>query len=85
MRYALLSCTILMLGGAAYAQDRTSSEYCDPVCLEHRDDSRDCSFHNYAQCQATRIGTGGDCVPNPFLAQCTRPSVSPRARHRKHH
>jgi len=85
MRYAVIGCAILMLGGAAYAQDRTSSEYCDPVCLEHRDGSQDCSYHNYSQCQATRIGVGGDCVPNPFLSQCARASVSPRARHRKRH
>jgi hypothetical protein len=85
MRYALVGFTILMLGGAAYAQDRASSEYCDPVCLEFRSGSQDCSYHNYAQCQASRSGVGGDCVPNPFLSQCARGSVGPAGRHRRPH
>jgi hypothetical protein len=85
MRYALVGFTILMLGGAAYAQDRTSSEYCDPICLEFRDGTQDCTYHNYSQCEATRPGVGGECVPNPFLAQCARASVPRKARRRTNH
>jgi hypothetical protein len=80
MRYALIGIAVLISGGAAaYAQDRTSSEYCDPVCLEFRGGAQDCTYHTYAQCEASRSGVGGDCVPNPFLAQCARAQVTPRA------
>jgi hypothetical protein len=27
-----------------------------------------CTFHSFAQCEATRIGIGGYCTPNPYLA-----------------
>jgi hypothetical protein len=84
MRYALIGIAILVSGGAAYAQDRASSEYCDPLCLEFRGGAQDCTYHTYAQCEASRSGVGGDCVPNPFLAQCARASVGPKATHRRH-
>ena len=83
MRYALIGFTVLLLGGTAYSQDYTSSEYCDPVCLQHGSGRQDCSYHNYAQCEASRSGIGGECVTNPFLGQCARGSVGHRARHRK--
>jgi Protein of unknown function (DUF3551) len=84
MRCALIGIAILVSGGAAYAQDGASSEYCDPVCLEFRGGAQDCTYHTYAQCEASRSGVGGDCVPNPFLAQCARASVGPKATHRRH-
>jgi Protein of unknown function (DUF3551) len=85
MRHALVGFTILMLGGAAYSQDRTSSEYCDPICLEFRDGTQDCTYHNYSQCEASRSGVSGECVTNPFLGQCARAWVPLKARHRKHY
>jgi hypothetical protein len=27
-----------------------------------------CTFHSFAQCEATRIGIGGICQPNPYLS-----------------
>jgi hypothetical protein len=83
-RYALIGIAMLVSGGAVYAEDRASSEYCDPVCLEFRGGAQDCTYHTYAQCEASRSGVGGDCVPNPFLAQCARASVSSKATHRRH-
>jgi hypothetical protein len=85
MRHALLGLAILMLGGTAYAQSFSSSEYCDPVCLEHRDQSRDCSYHSYSQCEASRSGVGGSCVDNPLLSQCTRGAAGQTVRHRRKH
>jgi hypothetical protein len=85
MRYALIGFAILMLGGIARSQDYTASQYCDPVCLQFRGGAQDCTYHNYAQCLASRSGVGGDCVPNPFLSQCARPSAGPKAYRRRHH
>jgi len=73
MRQTLIGFALLLLGGAVHAQDYSSSEYCDPVCLQHSMSSPpDCSYHNYAQCEASRRGLGGSCVTNPFLSLCTR-------------
>jgi len=91
MRYALIGFAVLILGGTAYSQDYTSSEYCDPVCLitgGRSGGSYDCTYHSYAQCYATRSGTGGDCMDNPFLSMCKRAPAGAAAihssRHRKH-
>ena len=76
MRHALIGLALLALGGAAHAQDYSSSEYCDPICLQHSLSSPpDCSYHTWAQCEASRRGTGGSCVTNPFLSQCSRGSA----------
>jgi hypothetical protein len=72
MRLVMTGFALLLGGGAVLAQDYTSSEYCDPVCLTSRHQTYDCSYHNYAQCEATRSGLGGICVDNPFLGMCTR-------------
>jgi len=73
MRLIMIGSALLLAGGAVLAQDYTSSEYCDPVCLASRYGvATDCSYHNYAQCEATRSGLGGYCVDNPFLGMCTR-------------
>jgi hypothetical protein len=86
LRHALIGFAVLMLGGTAYSQDYTSSEYCDPVCIEHGSGRYDCSYHNYAQCYASRMGVGGACVDNPMLSLCRRgPAVvAHSAHHRKH-
>jgi hypothetical protein len=67
----LIGFVLLLFAGAVYAQDYTSSQYCDPVCLQ-RPLGYDCSYHNYAQCWATVSGLGGLCADNPFLGMCTR-------------
>jgi hypothetical protein len=88
MRYALIGFAVLMLGATAYAQDYTSSEYCDPVCIEHGSGRYDCSYHNYDQCSASRSGVGGSCVDNPFLSLCRRgtgAAIVHSVHHRKHH
>lgn len=73
MRHALAGLAFLLLGGALHAQNYSSSEYCNPVCLQHSFSSPpDCSYHNYAQCEATRRGLGGSCIGNPFLSLCSR-------------
>jgi hypothetical protein len=77
MRHAVIGFALLVLGGAVHAQDYSSSEYCDPVCLQHSWSSPpDCSYRNYAQCEASRRGTGGSCVANPFLSLCNRGTVA---------
>jgi hypothetical protein len=87
--YALIGFAVLMLGGTAYAQDYTSSEYCDPVCIEHGSGRTDCSYHTYAQCEASRSGVGGACVDNPLLSLCRKgpagAGVVHSVHHRKHH
>ena len=77
MRHALIGFALLVLGGAVHAQDYSSSEYCDPICLQHSLSSPpDCSYHTWAQCEASRRGTGGSCVTNPFLSLCSRGSAA---------
>jgi len=72
MRLIMIGSALLLAGGAVLAQDYTSGEYCNPVCLTSRHSAYDCTYHNYAQCEATRSGLGGYCVDNPFLGMCTR-------------
>jgi hypothetical protein len=85
MRHVLIGVFILMLGGMALAQDRTTSEYCDPWCERDTEDGNglDCSYHTFQQCLAAASGTGY-CYDNPFLYQCRRPSPanSPARRRR---
>jgi hypothetical protein len=73
MRHGLIAVLILILGGVALAQDRTSSEYCDPWCERATNDGSalDCSYHTFQQCLAAASGTG-HCYENPFLYQCRR-------------
>jgi hypothetical protein len=83
MRYALIGFALVLLGGAVHAQDYSSSEYCDPVCLQHGWSSPpDCSYHNYAQCWASASGTGSTCVENPFLSMCSRGKVAQQPAHK---
>lgn len=83
MRNAVIGSALLALGGAAYAQDYSSGEYCNPVCLQHGFASApECSYHNYAQCEATRSGLGGICVDNPFLSMCSRKTVGQQPAHK---
>ena len=85
MRHVLIGVFILMLGGMALAQDRTTSEYCDPWCERDSDDGArlDCSYQTFQQCLAAAAGTG-NCYENPFLYQCRRtpPANSPARRRR---
>jgi Protein of unknown function (DUF3551) len=60
----------LIFSSAAYAQNYTSSEYCDPWCT--RNDGRDCNYHTFWQCLATIRGTASTCYRNPFLSLCRR-------------
>jgi hypothetical protein len=75
MRHVLIGVFILMLGGMALAQDRTTSEYCDPWCERDIEDGSglDCSYHTFQQCLAAASGTGY-CYDNPILDQCRRSS-----------
>jgi hypothetical protein len=75
MRHVLMGVFILMLGGMALAQDRTSSQYCDPWCERDSDEGSglDCSYRTFQQCLAAASATG-HCYDNPFLYQCRRPS-----------
>jgi hypothetical protein len=76
MRLALIGFALLALGAAVHAQDYSSGGYCNPVCLQHGFASApECSYHNYAQCEATRSGLGGICVENPFLGMCSRKTI----------
>jgi hypothetical protein len=83
MRNALIGFAFLALGGAVHAQDYSSGEYCNPVCLQHGFASApDCSYHNYAQCEETRRGLGGICVDNQFLSMCSRKTVGQQGVHK---
>jgi hypothetical protein len=85
MRHGLMAVLILISGGVALAQDRTSSQYCDPWCERETNDGSglDCSYHTFQQCLASAAGSG-TCHENPFLYQCRRSSVanSPARRRR---
>ena len=83
MRLALIVFALLALGGAVHAQDYSSGGYCNPVCLQHGFASApDCSYYNYAQCEATRSGTGGICIDNPLLSMCSRKTVGQQPVHK---
>jgi hypothetical protein len=82
MRHVLMGVFILMLGGMALAQDRTSSQYCDPWCVRDSDEGSglDCSYRTFQQCLAAASATG-HCYENPVLYQCSRlPSAHSSAR-----
>jgi hypothetical protein len=70
----------LFLGAAAYAQDYSSSEYCDPWCsLSY---ARDCTYRTFEQCLVSIRGTSLSCYQNPFLYQCRRQSAANRTARR---
>ena len=72
MRLAAIAIA-LMLGTTAYAQNYSSSEYCDPWCsLSY---ARDCAYHTFQQCLDSSRGNTLSCYPNPFLSQCRRASA----------
>jgi hypothetical protein len=81
MRYAATA-VFLMFGAAAYAQDYTTAEYCDPWCTLSY--GRDCNYHTFKQCMAASWGTTNSCYSNPFLYLCRRHNTAERAsrRHR---
>ncbi len=82
MRLVLMGIAVLMLGGVAFAQSYTSSEYCDPWCMEGRGGmGLDCSYHNFQQCLVSTRGLGTHCIENPFLSQCRRPVAAAPLRH----
>jgi len=43
----------LMFGTAAYAQDYTTAEYCDPWCSQSY--GRDCNYHKFQQCMDNKL------------------------------
>ncbi len=74
----------LMMGGVAFAQNYTSSEYCDPWCTQGWGGMLDCSYHNFQQCLVSTRGMGTHCTENPFLSLCRRPiEPSPSRRHKR--
>jgi hypothetical protein len=83
MRQVLTGIAVLMLGGVAFAQDYTSSEYCDPWCVHGRSGGLDCSYHTFQQCLVTTRGFGSHCDQNPFLYLCRRPIAPAPVRHHR--
>ena len=81
MRQVLIGVVALMLGGVAFAQDYTSSEYCDPWC--EGVSGVDCSYHNLQQCLTSARGSSIHCYENPFLNRCRRPAETDRSLHRR--
>jgi hypothetical protein len=82
---ALISCAIC---GAAHSQDYSTSQYCDPWCIEFAPGSFECSYHSLQQCNVSVRGTRGFCMPNPFLSSCSRPSslqTAHKPRRLRHH
>jgi len=82
MRHVLTGIVLLMLGGAAFAQNYTSYQYCDPWCVQGRALGLDCGYRTFQQCLVTTRGMGGHCEENPFLSLCRKPVArSPSRRH----
>jgi hypothetical protein len=70
MRQILIGAILALLASAPFdVADAQSSEYTNPWCIEGKGGGLDCSFHSFEQCNITRRGQGGDCVPNPFASQ----------------
>jgi Protein of unknown function (DUF3551) len=82
MRRILIGLVLITLGGVAFAQDYTSSDYCDPWCQGGRG-PLDCSYHSFQQCLVSTRGLGTHCYENPFLYLCRRPAAPDRPPHRK--
>lgn len=76
MRHVLIGIALMIPTGAASAQeDRSTSQFCSPWCLQFRSGAQDCSYHSFEQCRVSSSGVGGVCVQNPVLSQCTRKPV----------
>jgi hypothetical protein len=82
-RFAATGVAALLMGGMAFAQNFTSSQYCDPWCAQGWGGTLDCSYRNFQQCLVSTRGLGGHCYENPFLSQCQRP-VEPSPLRRRH-
>jgi hypothetical protein len=83
-RIVLTGIAALTMGGVAFAQDFTSSEYCDPWCAKGWSGSLDCSYRTFQQCLVSSRGMGTHCYENPFLSQCRRPvAPDPVRRHKR--
>ena len=80
MRYVAIT-VFLMFGTAAYAQDYTTAEYCDPWCSQSY--GRDCNYHTFQQCMDTSRGTTNTCYSNPFLYLCQRHPTAERSSRRR--
>jgi hypothetical protein len=85
MRKALFA---LMAIGTLTAIDAVPAAARDyPICMRTRFDQDDCSYVNYAQCQASASGLGQSCFQNPALAYNQQRYIdepAPRRRHRRH-
>ncbi len=60
----------LLLGVLALPVDPAAAQWA-PWCFfetGNRNGGSSCTFHSFAQCEATRIGIGGVCMQNPYLA-----------------
>ena len=75
MRHVIIGIALMISGGAASAQDYSTSQYCSPWCLQFRSGTQDCSYNTFEQCRVSSVGVGGFCVQNPYLSQCTRKPV----------
>ena len=85
MRSVLIGLAVLVTAGAVYAQDYTSSEYCDPWCHVSSKLGKSCNYRTFEQCLASIPGLGGDCEQNPFLSMCRRGPGAATTHHRRHH
>ena len=86
MRSILITLAAVLTTGAVYAQDYTSSEYCDPWCHVSSRLGRSCNYRTFEQCLASIPGLGGDCEQNLFLGMCRRaPAGAVTHHHRRHH
>ena len=65
MRLILLALALAFLGMSAGTQ-RAKAYYNEPWCLS-LGGTEDCSYSDFNQCNASRIGNGGSCYPNPRL------------------
>jgi hypothetical protein len=79
-RYTTIA-AVLTFATTAFAQDYTTSEYCDPWCsLSY---GRDCNYRTFQQCMDASRGTTSTCYANPFLYLCRRPSATNRSSRRR--
>jgi hypothetical protein len=71
MSFKLASAGLLaagLLAGATSAQAQTNY----PYCLRTVGDATECTFQTLAQCEATRLGEGSFCEPNPAYPPAPR-------------
>jgi hypothetical protein len=64
---AIAAAGLLDTRNAAMADWRQAAPWC--ANMGGRDGGFDCGYYTFEQCMATARGLGGNCVPNPRVAQ----------------